>query len=323
MPNYLNTNKPFSLFKEAVSMTYFVDKSGILEELIPLLGTGSKYLCITRPRRFGKTIMANLIASFFSKGISGGTIFERLQIMKNDHYYTYLNQHNVIYIDFSELPYPCESYHDYVDHISTNLVEDLARAYPNCEIKAEAGPWAALDRVFSNTGEKFIFVMDEWDSMFHNPAFAKENQKDFLLFLKSMFKSKAYVEFVYMTGVLPIAKYSSGSELNMFDEYNMASSPKYSNYFGFTEKEVNNLFAKYISETLSPQIDFEELREWYNGYQTAGAEDAIEQIKTKNYALKLKNKFNPELKYSGRILAVGMGYDKKSKNHECVVEVLE
>lgn len=208
----------------------------------------------------------------FLGGIDSHPLFDKLRIGKSRYYKDHINQHHVIYLDFSELPYGCETYKSYIDFISGNLTEDLAKGYPELRIVREDGPWVALDKIFTKTGHKFIFVMDEWDSMFHNSKFTKSEQEEFLQFLKSLLKSKAYVEFAYMTGVLPIAKYSSGSELNMFDEYNMVTSPKYSNYFGFTEEEVQCIFAKYAKITKNPVLKFEELKEWYNGYQTAGGE---------------------------------------------------
>ena len=272
MSNYLNTKKAYSLYNEIVSMEYFVDKTEILEEIIPRLGKANKYLCITRPRRLGKTIMANLIGSYFTKGLESNSIFCHLKIGSKAQYRTHLNQYNVFYIDFSEIPYLCRSYQDYIHAIAEKMLEDLLEEYPDCGIIMEDGPWAALEKIFSVTGEQFVFVIDEWDSMFHNPGFTRKNQEDFLQFLKQLLKSRAYVKLAYMTGVLPIAKYSSGSELNMFDEYNMAVSPKYSSYFGFTEEEVTDLYEKYLCNTKCPAVTMDALKEWYDGYQTAGGE---------------------------------------------------
>ena len=66
-----------------------------------------------------------------------------------------------------------------------------------------------------------------------------------------------------MTGVLPIKKYSSGSALNMFDEYTFLKDRIYDEYFGFTEEEVLELRNK------NKRMDFKELENWYNGYLTA------------------------------------------------------
>lgn len=61
----------------------------------------------------------------------------------------------------------------------------------------------------------------------------------------SVIINKTYILLAYMTGILPIAKYSSGSELNMFMEYTMATEERFSEYFGFTEKDVDVLFKRY------------------------------------------------------------------------------
>lgn len=260
------------MFQEIVGMDYFVDKSRILEDIVPLIGTANKYLCITRPRRFGKTIMANMIASYLSAGVQSDPVFSGLYVGKSEFYSRHLNRHHVIFIDFSDLPYQCKTYQEYIDFIASNLIKDLAEAYPGCVPAGNTSPWAALEMVFAKTGDKFVFIMDEWDSMFHNTAFRTKEQKEFLLFLKMLLKSRPYVELAYMTGVLPIAKYSSGSELNMFDEYNMAVSPKYSSYFGFTEKETEEIYERYRENERAPEVTLHELKEWYDGYETAGGE---------------------------------------------------
>lgn len=267
--NYLNTPAPHTLYKEIRESDYFVDKTLMLEEIIKSLSSANKYLCITRPRRFGKTVMAHMIAAFLGKGAEAASIFDELKISRNSDYRTHLNQHDVIFIDFSNMPWNCDSYQTYINFIGEKLVEDLVSMYPNCGIVPQNGPWEALDKVFSREGKRFVFVMDEWDSMFHNSIFSKEDQAKFLQFLKLLLKSKGYVEFAYMTGILPIAKYSSGSELNMFVEYNMAMSIKYSEYFGFTEEEVSDLYGNYEKLEHSPHVAYDKLKEWYNGYQTA------------------------------------------------------
>ena len=114
--------------------------------------------------------------------------------------------------------------------------------------------------------------MDEWDAVFHMSFMTEKNREDYLLFLKLLLKGQSYVELAYMTGVLPIAKYSDGSELNMFLEYNMATRIRFSEYFGFSDEEVDKLYEKYLQNTKKPQIDREGLREWYDGYHTASGQ---------------------------------------------------
>ena len=120
--------------------------------------------------------------------------------------------------------------------------------------------------------QRFVFVLDEWDFIFHKDFVTEENKKQYVLFLSNLLKDRSYVQLTYMTGILPIAKYSSGSELNMFWEYTMASEAKYNEYFGFTDSEVDQLYEKYTRNTREIHISREDLKEWYDGYTTKSGE---------------------------------------------------
>lgn len=274
MGMFLNNRNCFEDYRETVSDTYFVDKSALIRELIPALEKKNRYFCITRPRRFGKSVMANMVGAFFGKGADSSDLFAGLQITKdkegndNPNYLKHLNRHNVIFIDFSEIPRDCTDYRQYIDRIQNGVNNDLAQAYPDFKIHAEDAVWDILSDIFQKTGHKFIFVMDEWDAPFHMPFITEEARRKYLLFLKALLKGKVYVELAYMTGVLPIAKYSSGSELNMFLEYDMATKKKFSEYFGFLESEVDRLYEIYREENDSPDITRDALRFWYDGYYT-------------------------------------------------------
>lgn len=104
---------------------YFVDKTKLLSELFPFLEVGNTHICITRPRRFGKTMIANMIASFLGKRKSENGLFESLNISQNKEYIKYKNQYDVIFIDFSKMPRECHSYREYIDRIEENLIRDL------------------------------------------------------------------------------------------------------------------------------------------------------------------------------------------------------
>lgn len=269
MGMFLDSIVPYEAYKEMVSDTYFVDKSLLIGELISALGKRNRYFCITRPRRFGKSVMANMIGAFFEKETDGKSIFDHLEIAGNKNYDAHVNRHRVIYIDFSRVPRECSGYEQYINRIQNGINQDIAEVYPNMEIDVGGSVWDNLLTVFEKTKEKFIFVIDEWDAVFHMSFISKEVQKEYLLFLKNLLKDQVYVELAYMTGVLPIAKYSSGSELNMFQEYDMATKKKFSEYFGFLDTEVDRLFQIYQEETDEPEITREDLRVWYDGYYTA------------------------------------------------------
>lgn len=266
---FLNSAAPYEKYKSVVTDTYFVDKTSLLEELIPSLGKEKRFFCITRPRRFGKTVMANMVGAFFGKTEDGSRIFDKLAIAGSYKYQEHLNKHDVIYIDFSEVPEKCVSYDQYITRIIEGLKSDLLVQYPELELDPSKSVWDILSDIFEKIKQKFIFVIDEWDAVFHMPFITDGDQQNYLLFLKSLLKSKGYVELAYMTGILPIAKYSDGSELNMFAEYSMATKERFSGYFGFLDEEVDMLYETYQKTTGIPKISREDLRTWYDGYHTA------------------------------------------------------
>lgn len=273
---YLNNTSTYRLFREDFSLTYYVDKTDIIRELVPLLeseqnaGKSPKYVAITRPRRFGKTVMANMIASYFGKGVDSHKEFDTLKVSRFPWYKKHLNQHNVIHIVFHELPDEVTTYAQYISRIKTLLLDDLTMAYPDVNIRETDAIWDALAKVYEyGGGEQFIFVLDEWDYIYHQDFATESDKAGFTKFLSNLLKDKAYVEMAYMTGILPIAKYSSGSELNMFFEFSMATKVKYSQYFGFTDEEVHGLYQKYLKTEPNPKITREGLKLWYDGYQTA------------------------------------------------------
>ena len=280
---YLNSRRPRNNYLEIVRSDYFTDKTMMLKELFPLLGNGdivrsqsdeqtgqsSKYICITRPRRFGKTVAASMIAAFFEKGFDSRKIFGGLEISTCRQYEEHLNQHNVIYITLSECPDECSTYRQYISRIKRRIMNDLAHEFPNACIDTEDALWDVFNNIYELEREvKFIFVLDEWDFVFHRNFLTENDKHEYLSFLSNLLKDQPYVELAYMTGILPIAKYSSGSELNMFLEYTMATEEKYCEYFGFTETEVDALYQKYITRTRNARVTREGLRLWYDGYHT-------------------------------------------------------
>lgn len=270
MGNFLNSIASYEEYKKIAKTRFFVDKSPLLEELISAVAVdGQQYFCITRPRRFGKTVMANMVAAFFGRVSDGKELFDQLKIADSEYYGEYLNQWDVIAIDFSRLPKDGKNYEQYIGRIQDGLNRDLLEAYPEQKLSMNNAVWDNLQSVFEQTKTRFIFVIDEWDAIFHKSFIAEEDKKNYLEFLRDLFKGQAYVEFVYMTGVLPIAKYSSGSELNMFREYDMATKKKFCGYFGFSDAEVDQLFEVYQRTTRDGKITREELAEWYDGYCTA------------------------------------------------------
>lgn len=276
MGTYLNSITPYTLYKSESLSPYFVDKTLMLRELFPYVSAGNRHICITRPRRFGKTIMANMISSFFQKASDSSDVFDSLAISQVDDYRRYKNQYNVIRIDFSKMPRNCDSYTQYIERIEALLIEDVKEAFPQVKINEADAVGDILESVFVQCVEKFIFVLDEWDFIFHRDFINEIDKEKYVAFLSNLLKDRPYVVLSYMTGILPIAKYSSGSELNMFAEFTMVNSPMFGEYFGFTDDEVDDLYRRYIVECdrqhKEKSVTRKGLRDWYNGYYTKSGE---------------------------------------------------
>ena len=271
---YVNSKNAYALYKKETAKPYFVDKTVLLKELFPLVEEGSHYLCITRPRRFGKTVMANMVASFFSKGHRANDVFQNLQIYQDKDYEKYLNKYTVIHIMFNDLPRNCNSYKQYIDRIEETLIRDLKKEYPDMPIDDQNAVWDTLLEIYAEKQDiNIVFVFDEWDFIFHQKFVTEDDKLSYLQFLRNLLKDRPYIALVYMTGILPIAKYSSGSELNMFAEFTMTTEQRFSEYFGFTDEEVDVLYLRYIENCASTKmVTRDDLREWYDGYHTRKGE---------------------------------------------------
>lgn len=254
--NYLDSYHSLTRFQKVLNNNIYVDKSLLINEISQQISKeASMYICITRPRRFGKTINAMMLASYYTKGYNSHHLFDSLKISQTNDYEKHINQHHVFYIDLSKSCDECHSYHQYFQSIKNSFIESIEMHYP---IKIQ--PHESINQFLNRTNDSFIFIFDEWDSVFYKTYMNNENKKEYMEFLKSLLKDQPYVDLAYMTGVLPITKYSSGSELNIFREYNFINDPLYNEYFGFSEEEVKELCKRYRKPT------YNELQYWYNGY---------------------------------------------------------
>ncbi len=261
MAIYLNSDKPLNNYKKLLNTKFFVDKSLIIEKINEVIDTADCYICITRPRRFGKSSVADMLGAYYSKAVDSKAIFDNLKISSCDSYKENLNKYNVIYISFNRLSDRGNTYDDYIERIKTNIRRDIVEKYPHIDVDK----YFSISDMLESLNDKFIFILDEWDYIFSNNLY-EENQNDYLEFLRDILKDQPYVSLAYMTGVLPIKKYSSGSALNMFDEFTMLDDMQYGDYFGFLEEEVLALCSK------QDKPSFNEISEWYNGYMNEDGE---------------------------------------------------
>ena len=253
---YLDTNQPYNQFKMDIATDPYVDKSLLIDKLNPFIKTRNRFICITRPRRFGKTMNANMLGAYYTQGYDAHELFKNLKIARATSYEEHINKHHVIYIDFSRMPQNCDSYEQYITSIYEKIKRDLIDFY-NIKISKTDD---SLSTLFHASNDTFIFIMDEWDSIFYKDFMEDRDKKAYLEFLKGLLKDQSYVELAYMTGILPIAKYSTGSELNMFREFNFMNDRSFEDFFGFGEEEVKALAQNYKTPT------YDMLKYWYDGY---------------------------------------------------------
>ena len=256
---FLNRKNVLDGFRESINGQFFVDKSELIDVVNAKISTKEKWICVSRPRRFGKSMAIEMLASYYTKGLNSDEVFRRLKIHNKHSYYQHLNKHNVIYMNFSEYFENTQQANGGIQKLSERLMHDLSLAYPDI-VDETAELSLTLDMIQQIKGDKFIFLIDEWDTIFRFRKHKKEEQEEFLGFLKLLFKDKTYVELVYMTGILPIKKYNTGSALNMFREYTMIDPKQMAKYFGFTKQEVQQLCHDNSADMLPA------LTEWYDGY---------------------------------------------------------
>ena len=216
-----------------------------------------------------------MLTAYYSRGCDSEEMFSPLQISGKDSFKRYLNKYDVLHFDIQWCLEPAGGPENVVAFLSAQVIRELKSIYPDIvpdEIKSLPD---ALSAINTATGNKFIVIIDEWDVLIRDEADNIAVQEEYINFLRGMFKGTEptrYIALAYMTGILPIAKYSDGSELNMFDEYDMACKEKYSEYFGFLDEEVDQLYDIYKKITKNPKILRSELKEWYDGYRAAAGD---------------------------------------------------
>ncbi len=260
MGMYLNPGN--NLFKRALNSKIYVDKSGLISYTNSILDTEQEFVCVSRPRRFGKSMAANMLAAYYSCGCNSKELFDNLKIKNCNTYEDNLNKYDTIYLNIPKFLDKTDDLRKLGNCIENILTEELKNYFTDYGIPETADLNTIISYVSSHSAYKnkgFIFIIDEWDCIFREAVENTGAQKKYLNFLRNIFKDNGDIKLVYMTGILPIKKYGSHSALNIFDEFSMTDPAMLAEYAGFTEEEVLELCEKYGS-------DFNEMQFWYNGY---------------------------------------------------------
>ena len=271
-------------FQEAINSKIYVDKSELIPYTNSVIRTQQKNLCVSRPRRFGKSMAADMLVAYYSRGCDSARLFSGLKAERDASFLSHLNRHNVIRWDVQQFLFH-ESHLDFfIEEMQKAVIRELGAEYGDCFQADQYGLAGVLKQIYSSRGEGFIFIIDEWDCVFRLAKERKEVQKEYLDFLRGLFKGAEYVNLAYMTGILPIKKYGEHSALNIFEEFSMTDSAELAEMFGFTKEEVYGL----CEDT---GMDFQEVERWYDGYLMNGVHiynpksvaDAVRRRKCRSY----------------------------------------
>lgn len=299
-------NPDSSAFQVALNSRIYVDKTGLIEYTNSVLDTTNAYICNSRPRRFGKSYAANMLAAYYSKGADAEQMFSGLRISQTPNFKKHLNKYDVIHIDIQWFLANCEDANTVVPFIANSVLDELRALYPEVLSQEPGSLPDALSRVKDQTGQKFVVIIDEWDAIIRDDAITETVQDEYLNFLRGMFKGvepTKYIQLAYLTGILPIKKEKAQSAVNNLDEFTMLQADELAPYIGFTEDEVQALCEQY-------HRDFDKVKKWYDGYLLNGYQvynpKAVVSVMTKG---KFRSYWSETGSYEVVVPLICMNYD--------------
>lgn len=258
MGAFLNpTNDKFAM---ALNSAIYVDKTELIAYTNGVVATEQRFVCVSRPRRFGKSMAANMLTAYYSRGCDSKKLFSGLKICKCADYEKYLNQYDVIMLNMQEFLSRTQNVREMLERLKKMVVRDLKKEYPAADYFDTEDVIQSMQDVYTESGRPFIVIIDEWDCVLREYTQDFEAQRMYLDFLRDFLKDKGYIHLVYMTGILPIKKYGTHSALNMFEEFSMTNPGPLAEFAGFTSSEVEELCERY-------SMDYEEMKRWYDGYR--------------------------------------------------------
>ena len=257
---YLNPNA--NAFLDDKNTKIYVDKSLIVKELNELVSSKNDFVCISRPRRFGKSMAGNLVSAYYSKGCDTRHVFSQMKLGKGDGWDKYLNRFNVIKLDMNGMYQNAVSKELAIEEINETVRDEFVKQFPNVQFKSTDNIAKCVRRVYDEVGEKFVIIIDEYDVLVRENVSEALFEK-YLSFLNGLFKDASLrpaIALAYITGIFPIVRDKIQSKLNEFDEYTIINPLQFAGKIGFTKEEVACLCDQY-------EMDKDECERWYDGYK--------------------------------------------------------
>ena len=260
---YLNPNA--DAFLQNRNKKIYVDKSQMIYELNDLIDSDENFVCMSRPRRFGKSMAGNMISAYYSKGCDTREVFSRMKLGQEADFDKYLNKLNVVKLDLNgwyQTAIVEKTVDTLIDQINKSLLKEFKKQFPEIDFANSASLVGCIKDVYAETGERFVIIIDEYDVL-EREQVSQTLFDSYLSFLNGLFKDTAIrpaIALAYITGIIPIVRDKVQSKLTEFTEYTMLNSGRLSGHVGFTREEVEALCDEYC-------MDKEECARWYDGYR--------------------------------------------------------
>ena len=262
---YLNPGNDY--FKRVLAGNNYVDKTKMISILNDFIDRGENYVCISRPRRFGKTIAGEMICAYYSKGCDSQGFFCEREIAGTEGYEKKLNKYNVLKIDMNSEYQSAIDKDRVIETLTKEIKKEFVDSYPEVVFEEEDSLPRMILRVYAATDETFIIIIDEYDVLVREQVDEKLFSK-YLGLLNGLFKSatlRPAISLAYLTGILPIVRDKVQSKLNNFEEFTIIDAGELAEYVGFTAEEVQAICEE-------SNINFNECANWYDGYHLGGYE---------------------------------------------------
>ncbi len=254
---YLNPEN--TAFRKTVHSEIYVDKTNLIACTNKYLNTRDQFLCVSRPRRFGKSMTLEMLAAYYSRGCDSRELFRGYKIEHHASFEEHLNRYDVIFLNMQRFLSRAKE-QKVTDYLEKMVIAEIRKEYGAFFSEEETDLAVVLEQIYVETGRTYIFLIDEWDCVMREKQESEAVQRQYLDFLRNLLKDQPYVALAYMTGILPVKKYGSHSALNMFAEYSMTDQDVFEEYTGFTEDEVRDLCERF-------SMDYAETESWYDGYR--------------------------------------------------------
>lgn len=316
MGRYLNPGR--MKFQMVLNSEIYVDKTGMLSYINSIINTEQRYICVSRPRRFGKTIAANMLTAYYGKDDSRKLFADR-KIAEYKDWDKYLNHYNVVRVVMTDFIKEGKAVNQALEKMTGRILDELSEEYPDVRYDPE-DLFYSMDKFYRKSGVPFVIIIDEWDAVFRTCKEDRDGQKFYLDFLRDWLKDQEYIALAYMTGILPIKKYGQHSALNMFREFSIITPMQLAPYSGFTEEEVKEKCEEYGR-------NYDRIKEWYNGYDVTDIippdpnyeklKQSGKEMKPRHYSL-----YSPLSVVEAILNGVIQNYWNKTENYEALAEYI-